>query len=91
MTQAKVLDDGTMTLPPEVRDWLQIKVGDQIAFIMDDDGVRMVNTALLAIDEIQKAMAGEAERSDLDSDEKIVDYCKSIRRELYGKRYAHHD
>ena len=91
MTQTKVLDDGKMTLPPEVRDWLQIKAGDQITFIMDDDGVRMVNTALLAIDEIQRAMAGEAERSGLDSDEKIVDYCKSIRRELYGKRHARHD
>ncbi len=48
-------------------------------------------TALLAIDEIQKAMAGEAERSGLDSDEKIVDYCKSIRRELYEERSIRHD
>ncbi len=91
MTQAKIADGGKMTLPEEVRNWLQLKDGDRIAFIMDDDGVRMVNTALLAIDEIQKAMAGEAERSGLDSDEKIVDYCKSIRRELYEERYARHD
>ncbi len=91
MTQAKMLDGGRMTLPPEVRNWLRIKAGDRVAFIRDDDGVRMVNAALLAIDEIQTAMAGEAERSGLDSDEKIIDCCKSVRRELYEERYARHD
>jgi bifunctional DNA-binding transcriptional regulator/antitoxin component of YhaV-PrlF toxin-antitoxin module len=91
MTQTKIMDDGRMTLPLEVRDWLQLTGGGKIAFIRDDSGVRMVNAALLAIDEIQKAMAGEAEHSGLDSDEKIVDYCKEVRRELYEERYARHD
>jgi bifunctional DNA-binding transcriptional regulator/antitoxin component of YhaV-PrlF toxin-antitoxin module len=29
MTQATILDNGKMTLPLEVRDWLQIKDGDR--------------------------------------------------------------
>ncbi len=91
MTQATMLDGGKMTLPPEVRDWLQLKTGDRIAFVRDNGEVRMVNAGLLAIDEIQAAMAGEAERSGLDSDEKIVEFCKSVRRELYEERYARHD
>ncbi len=91
MTQAKMLDGGKMTLPPEVRDWLNLKTGDRILFVRDRGGVRMVNAALTAIDEIQQAMAGEAERSGMDSDEKILDYCKSVRRELYRERYARHD
>ncbi len=91
MTQAKLLDGGKMTLPPEVRDWLHLKTGDRILFVRENNEVRMVNAALPAIEEIQTAMAGEAGRSGLDSDEKIVDYCKSVRRELYEERYARHD
>jgi hypothetical protein len=45
----------------------------------------------LAIETIQQEMAGEAERSGLDTDEKIVAYCKEVRRELYQKHYAHND
>lgn len=53
--------------------------------------MRVVNAALLAIDTIQAEMAGEAARTGLDSDEKIVDFCKEIRQDVYRNHYAHND
>lgn len=91
MAQAKVLDGGKVTLPLEVQKWLEVKNGDQIAFIKDDNGVRMVNAAVMAIEKIQTEMAGEAERADLDNDEKIVQFCKEVRQDVYRKHYARND
>lgn len=91
MTHAKVLDGGKMTLPPEVRKWLRIKDGDRVAFIKDEQGVRVVNSSILALEEAQAGMAGVAEKAGLDSEEAVMDYCKDIRRELYKERYADND
>lgn len=91
MTQAKVLDDGKMTIPPEVRRWLQIKAGDRVSFIKDGDGVRMVNAGILALEKAQAALAGEAEKAGIDSEEAVVALCKEVRKELYKERYADND
>ncbi|MDR0356531.1 MAG: AbrB/MazE/SpoVT family DNA-binding domain-containing protein, partial [Deltaproteobacteria bacterium] len=72
MNQARALDGGKLTLPLEIQEKLGVKDGDRVTFIQDADGVRIVNAALLAIETIQQEMAGEAERSGLDTDEKIV-------------------
>ncbi len=91
MTKAKILDGGKLTLPLKVQKWLQVKNGDQIAFTKDENGVRMVNAALLAIEKIQTEMDGEAELTGLDSDEKIAQFCKEVRQDVYRKQYARND
>lgn len=91
MTQAKVLDGGKMTLPPEVRRWLQIKDGDRISFVKDEEGVRMINAGILALEKAQKALAGVAERAGIDSEEAVVALCREAREELYRERYADND
>jgi hypothetical protein len=40
---------------------------------------------LVALEELQKAMEGEAERVGWKSEEDVVEYCKEIRRELAKK------
>ncbi|MDR1613384.1 MAG: AbrB/MazE/SpoVT family DNA-binding domain-containing protein [Planctomycetota bacterium] len=88
MTQAKVLDGGKMTLPPEVRRWLQIKDGDRISFIKDEQGVRIVNAGILALEKAQTALAGVAERVGIDDEAAVVALCREARKELYKERYA---
>lgn len=91
MNQARILDGGKMTLPLEVRKWLRIKDGDRVTFIQDEQGVRVVNSSILALEKAQEALAGVAEQAGLDTEEKIFAYCKEIRRELYEERYANND
>jgi bifunctional DNA-binding transcriptional regulator/antitoxin component of YhaV-PrlF toxin-antitoxin module len=91
MTQARLADGGKLTLPLEIRKKLGVKDGDRVAFIIDEQGVRMVNPSILALEKAQEALAGVAERSGLDTEEKVNAYCKEIRRELYQEQYAHND
>jgi bifunctional DNA-binding transcriptional regulator/antitoxin component of YhaV-PrlF toxin-antitoxin module len=91
MNQAKIQDGGKLTLPLEVRKWLRIKDGDRVAFIRDEQGVRMVNSSILALEKAQEALTGAAERAGFKSEDDIVKYCKEVRRELYEERYANND
>ena len=43
---------------------------------------RKADRFIKALEEMQKAMAGEAERTGLDTEEKVVAFCKEVRREL---------
>ncbi len=91
MAQAKIMDGGKMTIPPEVRSWLQIKDGDRVSFIRDRQGVRIVNAGILALEKAQTALAGVAERAGIDSEEAVAALCKDARRKLYRERYADND
>lgn len=88
MTQAKVLNEGRMTLPPEVRRWLRIKDGDKLEFIRDEQGVRIRNLSLQALEKAQKGLEGYAEKLGLQTDEDVVERCREVRRKLYKERYA---
>ncbi len=88
MTQARISDGGKMTLPVEVRNWLQLKDGDRVSFVRDEHGVRIANAGIFALEKAQAALAGVAERAGLDSEEAVVKMCKEIRKELYEERYA---
>lgn len=84
MIQAKILNGGKMTLPPEVQDWLHVKDGNKVSFIKDGDGVRLVNAGILALEKVQAAFAGEAEVAGLDSEEAVVALCKEVRPRICG-------
>ena len=43
---------------------------------------RKADKFIKALEEMQKAMEGEAERTGLDTEEKVVAFCKEVRREL---------
>jgi|GEM_PF-2334003 len=43
---------------------------------------RKADRFIKALEEMQRAMAGEAEKAGLDTEEKIIAYCKEVRREL---------
>ena len=55
--------------------------GDRVTFVVEGDNVRIVNSAVYAMQLLQMQMAGEAERTGLMSDEDVMDLVKEIRRE----------
>lgn len=78
---AKVMSKGQITIPKDIRDVLGVSSGDRITFIVEGNSVRIVNSAVYAMQMLQQAMAGEAERTGLISEEDVVDLVKEIRDE----------
>lgn len=78
---AKVMAKGQVTIPKDVREVLGVSSGDRITFIVEGNSVRIVNSAVYAMQVLQKEMEGEAERSGLISDDDVMALVKGLRNE----------
>ena len=78
---AKVMAKGQVTIPKDIRKILGVASGDRITFIVEGNTVRIVNSAVYAMQILQKEMAGEAERTGLTSDNNVMTLVKELRNE----------
>ena len=78
---AKVLPKGQITIPKDIREYLNINVGDRLTLICDNDRLILMTSAMFALDEFQKAMAGQAEKAGLYSDDDVIELVMS---DCYG-------
>ncbi len=78
---AKVMAKGQVTIPKDIREVLGVTSGDRITFIVEGNTVRIVNSAVYAMQVLQREMAGEAERTGLTSDADVMALVKELRNE----------
>ena len=78
---AKVMAKGQITIPKDIREILGLNTGDRVTFIVEGNTVRMVNSNIYAMQLLQMQMSGEAKRTGLINDEKILNAVKEIRAE----------
>lgn len=78
---AKVMAKGQITIPKNIRKILGVSSGDRISFIVEGNTVRIVNSAVYAMQMLQNEMAGEAERTGLTSDDDVLALIKELRNE----------
>ena len=78
---AKVMAKGQITIPKDVREILGISNGDRVTFVVEIGNVRLINSAVYAMQILQSKMVGEAEASGLTSDDAVMDLVKEIRAE----------
>lgn len=78
---AKVMAKGQVTIPKEVRNVLGVSNGDRVTFIVEGNTVRIVNSAVYAMERLQSEMAGEAERTGLKSEDDVMALVKELRNE----------
>lgn len=78
---AKVMSKGQVTIPKDIRQILGVESGDRITFIVEGNTVRIVNSAVYAMQMLQNEMQGEAEKAGLDNDDDITALVKDIRNE----------
>ena len=78
---AKVMAKGQITIPKDVREILGISNGDRVSFVVENGNVRLINSAVYAMQILQSKMVGEAEASGLTSDDAVMDLVKEIRAE----------
>ncbi len=82
---AKVMAKGQITIPKDVRDVLGVSNGDRVTFIVEGNTVRIVNSAVYAMQVLQREMAGEAERAGLTSEDDVMNLVKELRNEDANK------
>lgn len=78
---AKVMAKGQVTIPKDVREVLGVESGDHISFIVESGTVRIVNSAVYAMQILQDEMTGEAQRAGLTSDADVMALVKELRNE----------
>ena len=78
---AKVMAKGQVTIPKDIRDILGVTSGDRVTFIVEGNTVRMMNSAVYAMQILQREMAQEASRTGLTTDEAVMNFVKEVRKE----------
>ena len=76
---AKVMAKGQITIPKDVRDVLGVSNGDRVTFIVEGNIVRIVNSAVYAMQVLQQEMTGEAERTGLTSEDDVMALANELR------------
>ena len=77
---AVVMENGRVTPPKSFLEVLGVFEGGRITFVMEGKAVRVVNSAVYAMETLQKGMAGEAERVGLTSEEAVVSLVAEVRK-----------
>ena len=78
---AKVMAKGQITITKDVREVLGVASGDRVSFIVEGGTVRIVNSAVYAMQMLQEEMSGEAEVSGVTSDDDVMALVKELRNE----------
>ena len=78
---AKVMAKGQITIPKDIREVLGVSCGDRVTFLVEGGAVRVVNSAVYAMQMLQREMAGEAARAGIVSDEDVMAMVKELRSE----------
>lgn len=78
---AKVMAKGQITIPKDIREILGVSSGDRVSFVVEGNTVRLVNSAVYAMQVLQSEMHGEAERTGLTSEEDVMALVKELRDE----------
>lgn len=85
MELAKVTSKGQITIPKAIREKLKVKKGGQIIFFVKDGDIVIRNAALIALEKVQQAFEGEAERLGVKDEEDVAKIVKEIRKERKNK------
>ena len=80
MELAKVTTKGQVTIPKAIRELLDLKEGSKILFIQRGNDIIIQNSTMLALERIQKAFEGEADRLGLKTEEDVVQMIKEFRK-----------
>lgn len=91
MELSRISSKGQVTIPIDIRKKLSLKEGDKVLFLEEEGKIFIANASLVALKKIQVAMEGEAEKAGLKTEDDVVDFVKSVRKELWEKNYANND
>ena len=80
VNDARVMSKGQVTIPKNVRKALGITTGDRVTFVVEGNSVKVINSAIYALEQFQKQMSGRAEGVGFVNEESIVEWISESRR-----------
>ena len=78
---AKVMSKGQITIPKDIREILGVSNGDRVTFVVENGNVRLINSAVYAMQMLQAQMTVEAAKAELTSEDAVMDLVKEVRAE----------
>ena len=81
INDARVMSKGQVTIPKNIREALGVTTGDRVTFIFENGSVRVINSAVYAMQKFQEQMKGQAEQAGFASEEYVADWITNTRRE----------
>lgn len=81
INDARVMSKGQVTIPKNIRSVLGVSTGDRVTFIVENGSVRVVNSAVYALQCFQKQMRGAGKAAGLMTDEDVAAWITASRRE----------
>ena len=81
VNDARVMAKGQVTIPKNIRNILGINTGDRVTFVVEDGTVRVVNSAIYALQRFQAQMKGEGKAAGLMNDDNVAAWITASRRE----------
>ena len=81
VNDARVMSKGQVTIPKNIRMALGVSTGDRVTFIVENGSVRIINSAIYAMQKFQEQMKGQAALAGFVSEDDIADWITSSRRE----------
>lgn len=81
INDARVMSKGQVTIPKSIREALGVTTGDRVTFIFENGSVRVINSAVYAMQKFQEQMKGQAEKAGFTSEEDVADWITNTRRE----------
>mgnify|MGYP002658370710 FL=1 len=76
---AKVMAKGQVTIPKDVRQVLGISNGSRVTFLVENGSVRLINSAVYAMEMMQREMNSEC--TDLHTEDDVNELVKTTRDE----------
>lgn len=80
INDARVMAKGQVTIPKNIRAALGISTGDRVTFIVENGTVRVINSAVYAMQKFQEQMKGEAGKAGFASEDDVADWITDSRR-----------
>lgn len=72
VNDARVMAKGQVTIPRKIRDILGIRPGDRVSFVVSGNEVKIVNSAVYAMMQLQKQMKGAGKKAGLLTEEDVA-------------------
>lgn len=80
INDARVMSKGQVTIPKNIRTILDITPGDRVTFVAEKDSVRVVNSAVYAMQKFQEEMRGSADAAGFLSEDAVAEWITESRR-----------
>ncbi len=85
INDARVMSKGQVTIPKNVREALGIETGDRVTFVVDGGNVRVVNSAIYALQSFQEQMKGKGKKAGFLSEDDVAEWITDSRRKGNAK------